>query len=839
MVQFKDIFAGLEKASYGSAVTCQKCLRVSGKHNDFEQIGKTRRHHTFFEMLGNFSFGSYFKKEAIQYAWQYLTEILKLPKLHLWVSVHKGDHDALEIWKTHTDIDAGRIVRLGDDTNLWAVGDVGPWGYCSEIFFYIGDKPEAQNLQEFLLDDGTYLEIWNLVFMQYFRNASGSVTDLPLQCIDTGMGLERLVSVIEGVKSNYDISSLRQVIASLENATGITYVGREYDSHNNKNESLRTDTAMRVIADHARAATFLLSEGILPGSEGESYVLRRLLRRAIRFARDLNDAPNLNNISCLISNAATSVISVMGGAYPEILKKKDFILSAINKEEERFHDTLVRGLELLTRSTAKLNVGETLPGSVAFKLYDTYGFPLDITKDVLESKGCKVNESEFTEELKAQKERSRADLVKVRAKEELSGEPTCFIGYQVLSGQSLVQQVVTLGDNLSALVVKETPFYAEMGGQVGDQGKILLEDVTIKVVNTIKSGDVYLHVLEDKFSEESLKDLLLHKTVTLVVDKERRTNIARSHSGTHLLNGALRKVLGAHVGQRGAFCDDTRLRFDFTHGDTVSASEILRIIECIHEDTLSNYEVMTNEMSLDAARDLGAVSAFGEKYGQSVRVVQIGPNSSELCGGTHVARSGDIGPFFLLSQSSIAAGVRRFEGIVGTHALKALRENGTTLQGVCDLLKVKEDKLLLKIDALLKDVKVLKRERRTFIKEQNISLALNLLQSNFHKRIITHLLDRSLSDPREAMSDIGDEIVARSPEKAVAIGSIELGQILLRSGKKAPTELSAKKIAEEVILLSGGKGGGNNESAMVGGLLPSLILQTLVSIEGKLGHVDV
>lgn len=824
MVQFKDVFAGTEKRPYKRALSCQKCLRVSGKHNDFEQIGRTARHHTFFEMLGNFSFGDYFKRDAIRYAWQFLTEVIGLPKSLLWVSVHENDNEARHLWSEMTDVPPERIIGLGDDSNLWAMGDRGPWGYCSEIFCYIGEFPDKQSNEEFLKDDGTYLEIWNLVFMQFYRHADGSVTNLPLQCIDTGMGLERLASVVQGVPSNFDTDDLRGIIGVVERLTGIVYEGLTYDKAKaSSSEQFERDVAMRVIADHSRASAFMIADGVAPGNEGESYVLRRLIRRAIRFGTELTfkNGP-------FMADTVAHVIASMGQAYPQLVQERDRILTLVHQEEERFRSTLDNGVALLDQALEGKSIGFRLAGDLAFKLYDTFGFPVDLTRDVLVQRGMTLDEDGFNTALDLQRERSRA-VGMGGAAEDLAGffaqvgDPglTKFVGYTELEVESAITLIGPIGsDGLQPIFVEATPFYAEMGGQVGDSGTIKIAGDVYTVVTTKKIGaGAFAHFVEvGSGNNPPLAESLRGTVVKLVVDRERRIAIARHHSATHLLNGALRKILGGHVLQRGSFVNETRLRFDFSHDEAIPVELLTEIESVVNKEVQSNYTVVTEEMEITTAKSRGAVATFGEKYGDVVRVVEIGPSSVELCGGTHVAAAGEIGCFVLQSEGSVSAGVRRIEGVVGQSGVAALQELQTTTRDLCGLLKSSSTTLVSKVEGLLNENKSLQKEVR--VREQQIAKLFGRSLKNetqltgngtrFHASIVD-------TSSKDLLLDIASELVASIGSGVVVVCSKELQAIAVKVSKDLSGKIHAGNLVQKLSEITGGKGGGRPDSAFLGG----------------------
>jgi alanyl-tRNA synthetase len=835
MVPFKDVFAGRETRPYSRAISCQKCLRVSGKHNDFEQIGQTRRHHTFFEMLGNFSLGDYFKEDAIKFAWTFLTEKVGLPRTHLWVSVHKSDDEAKVLWQKVAGVESERIIDLGDDTNLWAMGDVGPWGYCSEIFMYIGDNPQAQSREEFLKDDGTYLEVWNLVFMQYFRDSSGQDTLLPKPCIDTGMGLERLASVVVGAKSNYDTPDFQVIISKIEQLAKVSYRGDRYEvPAAEADQAYRQDVAMRVIADHTRAASFLIADGVAPGNEGASYVLRRLIRRAIRYGQELR----LDSL--FMHEVAETVIAQMGTAYPELKSARSMISELLRAEEERFRLTLKNGLELLRAEIERYRTEKIFPGQIAFQLYDTFGFPLDLTQDVLKEEGMSLEKAGFDAAMEQQRERSRSAAQ--HGPELMLGtggasEPTQFVGYAELESTGTLLQVSPLKDGKMALIFDRTPFYAEMGGQIGDSGQIELGDVRFAVETTQKLEDGrFAHcgvVLQGDLEQSSVGS-----EARLTVDLARRHKIATHHSATHLLNAALRTVLGDHVIQRGSFVSDSRLRFDFSHFRSVSHPEMREITQFMNEQIRSNYAVTTIEMPIEEAKHRGALATFGEKYGETVRVVQIGPRSVELCGGTHVQRSGDIGIQLVVSEGSVSSGIRRIEVVAGSSALDEIELRKEIMEKLGTNLKTGVEELPDKVASLLAEVKKLQKDLR----QREEKLAASVVRSLV---VDAQLLPNSVkvvvatvdADSREFLLDVAAGVINMLGAESIAVvGSSTMQSYVVKIGKTLLAQYHAGEIVEHLVASAGGKGGGRPDSAFWGGIPQENMPSVRDSVLGYLGR---
>jgi alanyl-tRNA synthetase len=701
MVQFKGVFLGLENRPYSRAASCQKCMRAGGKHSDLENVGHTARHHTFFEMLGNFSFGDYFKKEAITFAWELLTEWYKLPKDRLWVSVFEEDEEAEILWKELTDVDPKKIVRLGAKDNFWQMGDTGPCGPCSEIIIDQGPEVGCQKPDCGLeCDCDRYLELWNLVFMQFNRNQDGSLTPLPKPSIDTGMGLERISAVLQGKTTNYDTDLFLPIIEFISSVTGVAY-GNSED----------TDVSIRVIADHIRASVFLISEGLIPSNEGRGYVLRRIIRRASRHARLLGvEEPFLYRV-------ADTVVDVMGEVYPEITDEIERTKKLLQIEEERFGRTLEKGLNLLDEIIKELKKEgkKTIPGEEVFKLYDTYGFPLDLAKDIANDEGLEMDEKGFQRRLQEQRKKARAAATGSMEGEipfQLEASGFQFVGYSTLKTEATVTEirkdnrpVEVLSETEEGMVILDrTPFYAASGGQVGDTGDMHSDNAYIRVNDTLKhpSG---IHVHKVKVKRGSIKK---GDRVVAVVDEQRRRAIMRNHTATHLLHKALRDVLGEHVKQSGSLVSDDRLRFDFTHYQAVTKDEMEKVESIVNEKILEDVKVRTDIMSLDEAISTGAIALFDEKYGEQVRVVSVGEFSKELCGGTHCQSTGEIGMFLIISEGSVASGIRRIEAITGIRAyeyVKGLRNTHNQMEEI-----LKSNRPLEKMKRLLEDIKTLQKE---------------------------------------------------------------------------------------------------------------------------------
>ena len=691
MVQFKDVFLGTEKRKYVRATTSQRCIRAGGKHNDLENVGYTLRHHTFFEMLGNFSFGDYFKNDAIAFAWEFLTEVLKLPKDKLWISVYKDDDEAAAIWKDEIGINPDRIVRLGEEDNFWSMGDTGPCGPCSEIYYDHGDHipgtPPGSDGDE----GDRFVEIWNLVFMQFNRDSSGEMSPLPKPSVDTGMGLERIAAVMQEVNSNYDTDFFKNLIDASEKLLSNT-----------------GNVSHKVIADHIRSTSFLIADNVLPENEGRGYVLRRILRRAIRHGYKMGATkPFLHN---LVSTLAL----LMSDAYPVLREKEEFITTTILDEELKFFETLEKGIQILEDAISSID-DKTIPGNVIFKLHDTFGFPFDLTADIARERDLLVDLDGFNDCMAKQKQASKAASSFTSKLPAASGvNETEFIGYDFLEAQS---KIIALWDGLDAVesidnaneiffATEKTPFYAESGGQVGDRGTFSSKASSGAIIDCKKQGKVFIH-------KAILNEGTLNKSdvIDMSVEKDKRQAVAIHHSATHLMHAALKEVLGEHVQQKGSLVDEHKLRFDFSHGKPLSKEEISKIESIVNREMLSNVEVTTEIMELDKAMESGAQALFGEKYDDEVRVLSMGEKSFsvELCGGTHVDRTGDMGLFIIVNQSSVASGIRRVEALSGKQAMVYLEELRSVNDSIQQLLNTPQDSLEEKIKYLIDENKKLKK----------------------------------------------------------------------------------------------------------------------------------
>ncbi len=815
MVQFKNVFLGQEQRANPRAASAQKCLRLSGKHNDLEEVGRDTYHHTLFEMLGNWSFGEYYKKEAIGWAWELLTEVWKLPKDKLWATVFRTDDEAESLWKRDTDINPAQVLRFDEKDNFWEMGDTGPCGPCSEI--HIDRGPAACDKQHVAghvcavnVGCARYIELWNLVFIQYDRQPGGALVELKSKHVDTGMGLERVTAVLQHVPSNYDTDLFRRLIAFVEERSG-----RRYGAHE------ESDLAMRVIADHSRALNCMIADGVVPGNEGRGYVLRRILRRAARHARVLGfEQPFLYAMS-------EPVCAVLGGAYPELIERRAYIEEVVRNEEERFVETLDRGLALLDaeRETLQKRKQTVLPGDVAFKLYDTFGFPVDMTEDILRDHDITVDQAGFTAAMAAQKQRAR-DARKAAGEGVIVGSNASsrFVGDRVYEHESPIAALSVDGDTRDEvragdtvhIVASETPFYGESGGQAGDRGVIETADgALVEITDTLKPrADLTVHV-----GTVVRGALRTGQTARLKVDRERRDAIRLNHSVTHILHGALRRTLGDHVRQAGSLVTPERLRFDFTQPTAIDEQTLARIEAEVNAHIRENAEVTTEEMAYDDAVKAGALAFFGDKYGDRVRVVRMGDFSTELCGGTHVHRTGDIGLFKLRGEAGVAAGTRRIEAITGVGALEWVRASEQSLRRVGELLRGSEDDVAERVERLLAQQKQLERQLQQLQRQVAGNQSGDLLsqaQTIKGRKVIAARVDES--DPKR-MLEIADQLRERLGSGIVVLAGAHDGQVRLLAAvtKDLAGEVHAGKLVGAIAPIVGGKGGGRPELAQAGG----------------------
>ena len=815
MVQFKDVFLGTDKRSYSRAVTSQRCVRAGGKHNDLENVGYTARHHTFFEMLGNFSFGDYFKRDAIRFAWKLLTEEFGLPPEKLWVTIYEDDDEAEDLWFNDIGIDQTRFSRCGAKDNFWSMGDTGPCGPCSEIFYDHGPEiwggppgtPEE--------DGDRYIEIWNLVFMQFNRDADGTMTPLPKPSVDTGMGLERLAAVMQGVHSNYDIDLFANLIDAAQKVTGAED---------------RNDKSLRVIADHIRSCAFLVLDGVVPSNEGRGYVLRRICRRAIRHGHRLGAR------DAFFHQLVAALDTEMGDAYPKLRSQRSVIEHVLRQEEERFAETLDQGMRMLDQAIAGMS-GEVIDGETVFRLYDTYGFPVDLTADIARERGLSADVEGFEVQMEAQRNRARASSNFTMAEvESLSIEvESSFIGYESLEGDGQVAALLKDGESVKGLsegelgvvVLETTPFYAESGGQVGDRGTLKTESGTFNVTDTQKYGSAFAHIGMVKSGNLAIGD-----TVHAAVDADLRRSTMRNHSATHLVHAALREVLGEHVMQKGSLVNAERLRFDFSHYEPVSAEQLHAIERMVNGWILANDDVETRVMPIEDAKKSGAMALFGEKYDDDVRVLTIGPNSTELCGGTHVRRVGDVGLFKVMAETGVAAGVRRVEAVTGDAALDWIDEREALLSRVTGVLKTDPEALETRVSGLLGRTKELERELDKMRDRLANSSGKDLLEQAIDVEGIRVLSVRLDGADAKSLPNSLDQFKNRMGSGVVVLGAADGDKVALIAGvtNDLTGKVQAGPLVNHVASQVGGKGGGRPDMARAGGKDPSKLDEALASV---------
>ena len=821
MVQFKDLFLGKEVRDYSRAATAQRCVRAGGKHNDLENVGYTARHHTFFEMLGNFSFGDYFKREAIHFAWNFITGTLGIPKDRLWVTVFEEDDEAERIWTEEIGIGPTRCTRLGEKSNFWSMGETGPCGPCTEIFYDHGAEiaggPPGSPDEE----GDRYVEIWNLVFMQYDRSSDGVLVPLPKPSVDTGMGLERVAAVMQGVHSNYDIDLFKSLIRSAAEVTG---------THDLESSSLR------VIADHIRACTFLIVDGVVPSNEGRGYVLRRIIRRAIRHGYKLGQTQPF------FHKLVASLVREMGGYYTELVSGEARATQVLAQEENRFAETLTTGMALLDAEAAKLT-STVIPGETVFRLYDTYGFPLDLTADVARERGLTIDQAGFDAAMEAQRGRARAaskfgsdlrDAVKLPGK-------TGFSGYDRLNDKGVVTSLIFDGAIVGALrpgqegqvVLDHTPFYAESGGQIGDAGELIGAATSgapahFTVRDTQKIGASFSHVGVLDAGELRVGDV-----VEARVDSERRISIALNHSATHLLHAALRKVLGLHVEQKGSLVAADRLRFDFSHNQAMSPQELQRVEELVNSAIRGNAPVETQVMALDEAVAAGAMSLFGEKYESDVRVLSIGDFSMELCGGTHVERAGDIGFFKILSESGVAAGVRRVEAVTGKTAYEWVVHTDQVLRDIAAMLRGSREDVDEKVRELVERSRRLEKEVQQLKSKLASGQGGDLTSQAKDVGGIKVLAAQIDGADAKSLRDAVDQLKGKLGSSVIVLATVQDGKVVLVAGVSADllSRMRAGEIASAVAAQVGGKGGGRADFAQAGGTQPENLGRALAGVE--------
>ena len=822
MVQFKDLFLGLEKRNYHKAVSSQRCVRAGGKHNDLENVGYTTRHHTFFEMLGNFSFGDYFKEEAISFAWEFITEILKIDPEKLWITVYEEDEEAARIWLEKIHIDEDRLIKMGRSSNFWSMGDTGPCGPCTEIFYDHGEGIEGGPPGSENEDGDRFVEIWNLVFMQFERMTDGTMSELPKPSVDTGMGLERIAAVMQGVESNYDIDIFRNLIANIKVIIG----------------SNGSENHYRVIADHIRSSVFLIMDGISPGNEGRGYVLRRIIRRALRHGHEVGaEIPFFHLI-------VEPLIKEMGTVFPVLIKKEEYIKRIILMEEERFSSTLSQGMKLLNQEIGS-NQGEVLSGEFVFKLYDTYGFPIDLTKDIVKNHGLDIDQEGFDKAMAKQKSMARkANQFSQEENIQLNHQlKTLFLGYDQLENHSKIIGIfkeraldsINEGE-MGQIIIEETAFYAESGGQIGDVGTIVSKDGTFDVIDTQHSGNAQVHIGSVSKGTISLGD-----EVKVSINPVKRSSITSNHTGTHLLHSALMNVLGGHVTQRGSLVDDMKIRFDFSHDQAVSSEQIRDIEAIVNSKIEENIEVETSIMKHDEAIDSGAMALFGEKYGDDVRVLEVGEFSKELCGGTHVKNTNEISFFKIVSESSVSSGTRRIEAITGDQALKWAEETEHLVEQLTDLLKIRREDVADKVMTLVE----MNRKMSQEIKDLKARVAGSQDNENSVEPEIINgisLIIKALDDDTEAgiMRTAIDQMKSSLGSGVIVLSSLSSkGKIRLAIGvtQDLKEKIPANELAKEMSEALGGKGGGRSDFANAGGPNPENIEQAISILKERLTSI--
>ncbi|VAX13802.1 Alanyl-tRNA synthetase [hydrothermal vent metagenome] len=805
MVPFKDVFLGKETRNYVRAASAQRCVRAGGKHNDLENVGYTARHHTFFEMLGNFSFGDYFKREAIQFAWEFLTVSLGLPAEKLWITVYEEDDETADIWLKEMQVDPARFARIGAKDNFWSMGDTGPCGPCSEIFYDHGEDIAGGPPGSPDEDGDRYIEIWNLVFMQYDRDKDGVLHPLPKPSVDTGMGLERLAAILQGGHSNYDIDLFQHLIAAVMAVSGCE------DKDNN---------SLKVIADHIRSCSFLVVDGVMPSNEGRGYVLRRIIRRAVRHGHKLGVRDPF------FYKLVAALVTEMGEAYPELVQAQALVERVLKQEEERFAETLDQGMAILENVISELS-GRIIPGEMVFKLYDTYGFPVDLTADIARERDLELDMAGFDKAMAAQRERARSansfaidygDGLKLEGKTE-------FSGYEQLSDLAVIRELLVDGnpcERLEAgqkgmLVLDQTPFYAESGGQVGDSGRIFTETAEFEVQNTQKQGKVFVHI------GRMLKGALATgDKVSAQVDGQRRQAIAGHHSATHLLHAALRDLLGEHVSQKGSQVSDDRLRFDFSHFEPISPEQLDQIEALVNQHIRHNHEVVTRIMDQDAAKSSGAMALFGEKYEDRVRVLSMGDFSVELCGGTHVRRTGDIGLFKIISETGVAAGVRRIEAMSGSAALQWVTEHENVLTELAALLKSTPETLRDKVQQLLEKNRTAEKELEQLKGRLASSRGDDLVQQATEIGGIKVLVAKLEGADPQSLRDTVDQMKQKMGSAAIVLSTVKDGKVSLIAGvsKDCTDRIKAGELVNAAAEKVGGRGGGRPDMAQAGGNQP-------------------
>ncbi|MDH5423881.1 MAG: alanine--tRNA ligase [Gammaproteobacteria bacterium] len=822
MVQFKDTFLGLESRPYVRAVSSQRCVRAGGKHNDLENVGYTARHHTFFEMLGNFSFGDYFKEDAIKYAWEFLTQELKLPEEKLWVTVYSEDQEAENIWLNQIGVSTDRFSRIGDkkggkkheSDNFWSMGDTGPCGPCTEIFYDHGEDVFGGPPGSPDEDGDRYIEIWNLVFMQFNRDKDGSMHPLPKPSVDTGMGLERLAAILQNVHSNYEIDMFQRLIAVAAQLTNTKDLAHK---------------SLRVIADHIRSCSFLIVDGVTPSNEGRGYVLRRIIRRALRHGHQLGQD------KAFFNKLVATLVEQMGDAYPELVKSQAIVEQVLSLEEERFSETLDQGMKILEDDIASLD-GKTISGETIFKLYDTYGFPADLTADIARERDLELDMTGFERCMEEQRNRARAaSKFDMDYNKDIKLDTnTEFTGYEHLSSQGAVKAIIKGGelvDEISAgdeavVVLDSTPFYAESGGQVGDTGFLSAANTQFEVMDTQKQGAAFAHI--GSLVNGTIK---VGDNLEAGIDAGRRTATIRNHSATHLMHAALRKVLGDHVQQKGSLVDPYKLRFDFSHFESITALQLTNIESLVNDEIRKNLAADSEVMAIDAAKAKGAMALFGEKYGDEVRVVSMGDFSIELCGGVHVNRTGDIGLFKIVSESGVASGVRRIEALTGNIALDWVEALERQLNKLASLTKSSADDVEEKVQQLIERVKSQEKELEQ-LKSKLASAAGNDLSSQVVEINGIKVLSAKVEADGKALMVLLDQLKNKLGSAIIVLGAANNGKVSLIAGvtKDLTAKVKAGEIVNAVAMQVGGKGGGRPDMAQAGGTQPENLDAAMASV---------
>ncbi|MCW8934240.1 MAG: alanine--tRNA ligase [Gammaproteobacteria bacterium] len=823
MVQFKDVFLGQDERSYVKATSSQRCVRAGGKHNDLENVGYTARHHTFFEMLGNFSFGDYFKRDAIKYAWEFLTEVCGLPKEKLWVTVYEDDDEAAKIWLEEIGIDKNCFSRIGDkpggkkneSDNFWSMGDTGPCGPCTEIFYDHGEEIAGGPPGTPEEDGDRYIEIWNLVFMQFNRDKSGKMNPLPKPSVDTGMGLERLAAILQNGHSNYDIDLFQVLINAAAKETGFKDL-----SH----------SSLKVIADHIRSCSFLIVDGVLPSNEGRGYVLRRIIRRALRHGH------NLGQNDLFFYKLVQPLVDQMGDAYPELVKAQKDVESALKKEEQRFAETLDRGMKILEETIAGIK-GKQIPGETVFKLYDTYGFPVDLTADIARERDLTLDMTGYEKAMETQRKLGQqSSKFGLDYNDNIdTSAVTDFTGYDHLEDQSEVEALFKDGvevDSISAgdeaiVILKNTPFYAESGGQVGDTGLLRNESASFEVMDTRKQAKAFIHIGSVSKGKLSVGDSL-----TAEIDAERRDATIRNHSATHLMHAALREVLGEHVQQKGSLVNDQRLRFDFSHNEAVKPEQLFEIERLVNLQIRNNLSTDAEEMAIADAKEKGAMALFGEKYGDQVRVVSMGDFSVELCGGVHVKRSGDIGSFKIVAEMGIASGVRRIEAVTGVAAVEYSNNQANKINKISSLLKVSNDEVKDKLSQVLSKLKTQEKEiaqlKSRMATQTGKDLTADAVVIDGVKVLAVNLEGVDSKSLRDTM----DQLKNKLGSAVIMLATSDGKKVSLCAGvtKDQIKRIKAGDLVNMVAAQVGGKGGGRPDMAMAGGSQPENIKSALASV---------